>query len=285
VKSARSLWPRRIRAQRGSRSRRVPLDDALLTRAVVAFVFAALRYGYPRENLATLFRTAVSAALPPGQPEPVRRPSTPADPPLDDASHILTLWRTRKEYLHKGKPRPLPLRGKCSLEALIRTVNQDLPVAAVTRQLIATKTVAKRKGSYLLLRSWVNTGGTQQEPKHQLRKIAAFLLNDDFNLDPKNSDAKLFSRVADCPTFPKSELPALRHFVTERHEAVLQLIDDYMLMVSDRADPRERRVRVMAGGFLALEDQSEQSKEFKRAFELTRKALKPTARPRAVASS
>jgi hypothetical protein len=253
----------------------VPLDE-VVCRAFLGFVLLTLRAGYSRTDLARLNRLLFAAL-----PRVVRSRARPLPDGFEDIAHVVTLWHSLKEYLRGGRPRRLPLRGPApSIEALVIRVNPTLDPNTVTKHLLETGTVKKVARQYTPVRRWLRYRNTPFHAAHQLRRTLGLLTTQDHNAAQARPRGR-FEQAADSPVFPVSALPALKRFVTDRLQPVLEELDAFMDRRAQARRPGEPTLRVAIGTYLFQSGAEGQTAEFNAVLDEICKRLKigaPTGR-------
>lgn len=246
----------------------VPLDEVVCT-AFVGFVLLALRAGHSRTDLARLIRLLFAAL-----PRVVGSRARPMPDGFEDIAHIVTLWHSRKEYLFEGRPRRLPLRGPApSIEALVIRVNPTLDPRAVIKHLLETATIKKVARQYTPVRRWLRYRNTPFNAAHQLRRTLGLLTTHDHNATKARQRGR-FEQTSDCPVFPVSALPALKRFIKDRLQPVLEELDAFMDRRAQARRPGEPTLRVAIGTYQFQSGAEGQTAEFNAALGEIRKRLK-----------
>ncbi len=138
-----------------------------------------------------------------------------------DLPHVLAHWHTDPGFLDTtGRPRALPLRGRYSLETLIRRV---FPHAALTRLVRALERneALSRRGSLYRPRGRAIRYGTQDARLHGLAALLGLLRTLEHNVSAGAGRQRLFERSATNSRVP---VRFMRTFAQRVHQQALPLL-------------------------------------------------------------
>ncbi len=158
-----------------------------------------IRSGVPKKDLA--LRAARSVR---------RLPDTTRDVPngalacLQYGTHVITHWHAEPAYLDAtGRPRPLPLRGPDSVEALARIASPTVDTELMLKHLQRHQAIRKRG------KMWVPTGHsvrfgpkTLEQHLHGLVVLRGLLGTLDRNASRRRGTRPFFERVAENANVP-----------------------------------------------------------------------------------
>lgn len=170
--------------------------------------------------------------------------------PLGDVLHC---WFTDEKYLMDGKPKPLPLRGPCSFEELVRQCAGDLPPGALKVELIRSGAIAELSNGNVVAKRRVLI------PKEVDEKIVTYLatrlrglaLTAVHNCTAKNAEEPWLEREVYSTHLPKRVLERLRPVIKERVSDCVSELDDLISEHETHDSECSNRVGV---GFFYYED-------------------------------
>lgn len=156
-------------------------------------------------------------------------------------------WTRSPAYTDsQGEPKPLALRGRCGLSALIRKRIPQLSVAYVLRWM-RMRGIARRRrdGRYVLLQRAVLVGYPDPVYLEWAATIATQHLTTAIeNWEEKNPNYRHLDRIARVFNLPDREVPRFRDFAKKRAKSWLEEIDNWL---EDHDAPKRRQRRVQAG--------------------------------------
>lgn len=173
----------------------------------------------------------------------------------DVSAHLLRMW-FRDVRLVRGvdsKPRPLPLsRGKNSLKALIRELDDSADAAAVIRDMKAVGLIKKNaRGLYVptasaavipRLHPWV--------VEHAVRSVIRFVSTIHRNSNPTPDLPPLLERYSYVPDLNPADSRGFAEFARDQGQAYLNTLDDWLehrRVPKRRGSPRSPKSGVPAG--------------------------------------
>lgn len=177
---------------------------------------------------------------------------------VDDATHVLTVWFSDPGYLDEaGMPRPLPLRGRQSVEALVSKVNRGLDVGEVLGFLLKGRAL-RRVGSQYVPRGRVMSLRGVRGPNEfrYLRGLLAMLRTFEHNSRPRHQAPSWFEFCAENPRIPKRTRAKYDEFVRIRATRFLYDVDSELRRLELTCKPGEPTVRLGTGVYRFEEDLS-----------------------------
>lgn len=168
------------------------------------------------------------------------------------ATRVLLGWHQDPDFLdRRGHPRQLPLRGKkASFAALVRRYSGDMPVRAMLDELVATRTIVRKKGSDLV-RVRAKSVSTVHISAKDVFSVGD-RASDYLNTLVRNlyaTQRPLFEATACSATVPEKALPLLNRDIRTRGGNLIASIDDQLQSVSvsstmkKKTASREKSVR------------------------------------------
>ena len=255
--STRRAPARRGPPVRGDSDRDTSLSEDVC-RALVGVLFALARRKVRKKAILRLVTTTLAL-----MPDETTLTSSNTRNQVIDTAHLLSIWRSERPYIHRGKPRPLPLRGPApSMESLIHEAAPNLDLTTAMRLLNAANVLEKRGQRFLYRTDVVGMRGSAYQAQQNLELLDAVTINLDHNAAPAAWWPSWRAQAAECPRFPIRELPRLRSYIFKQSEHHLRDIDDYMLRLEKLREPSEPTTR--AGVQVTQYEHSyrEQSPEF-----------------------
>lgn len=157
-------------------------------------------------------------------------PAKPAK--TTDATRVLSGWHQDPVYLDaKSNPRSMPEKGPApSFEALCQNYGGDIPTHAMLKELLKTKAVERLPDGGLgaisrFYQPAVHDDENLRWAVQMIRDLVETMNNNVF-LDDTRSPR--FGRKAENERIPKRAIPAFRRHLTERGQAFLEEIDDWL---------------------------------------------------------
>lgn len=215
-------------------------QDVLLSGAVLFLG----RSGLPRRATAAKLRSLAEAL------EAGRRIRTAHSAEYDlfvNVSGAVHDWTRSPDYTDRqGEPKPLALRGRRGISALIRKRIPRLSVAHVLRWMRIRGIARRRKdGRYVLLQRAVLVGYPDPVYLEWAATIAAQHLTTAIeNWEEKDPDCRHLDRIARVFNLPEREVSRFRDFAKRRAKSWLEEIDNWL---EDHDEPKRRQRRVQAG--------------------------------------
>ena len=156
-------------------------------------------------------------------------------------------WTRSPDYTDvHGEPKPLALRGRHGLSALIRKRIPRSSLGHVLRWMRIRGIARRRKdGRYVLLQRAVLVGYPDPVYLEWAATIAAQHLTTAIeNWEEKDPKCRHLDRIARVFNLPEREIPRFRDFAKKRAKSWLEEIDNWL---EDHDAPRRRQRRVQAG--------------------------------------
>jgi hypothetical protein len=171
-----------------------------------------------------------------------REPGAPA--------HVLTLWFSDPAYLDaRGGPRPLPLRGRTSIEALAHRVDPSLDARDVLRYLQRGRGLRRTGGRYVP-RDRVLNFAERLEQLERLRGLFGLLSTLKHNSERVPQAARRFDVFAWNPHFPVSARPAFDKHVRRVGNRFLVQFDTQMHLRELARRPGEPTIPLGVGVYV-----------------------------------
>lgn len=254
--ATRAPTPRRPTRRRGS-DRETSLNEEVC-RSIVGVLFALVRGKVSKKAILQVVTTTLAQ-----MPDEVTLTSSQAHTDVIDIAHVLTVWGSQSPYLHRGKPRPLPMRGRApSIESLVREAAPHLELATVMHLLQGSNALEKVGRRFVPRSGLVRTRGSTYQATHHMEVLGAVTSNFDHNAAPEALWPSWRAQAAECPRFPIRELPKLQRYIFQQSEQQLKDYDALMRRYERARDPNEPTTR--AGVQILAYERSyrEQSPEF-----------------------
>ena len=195
-----------------------PTDAPELLAAMARILVAT---GESPAALATHFaRICQNLAVNPGQ-VPERRE-------VIDLPHVLTHWHTDPDYLDaRGKPRALALRGRNSVESLVRRVYAEAEVGGAIDALLNNGALLEQRSKYLprSRRAFHAGEAVHIHARHVLRGLLGTI---EHNINATSPDERLFECTAANPLMAVRALPAFKQQMVPRALTFLRGLDTDM---------------------------------------------------------
>ncbi len=179
-------------------------------------------------------------------------PARVALSPLEAAGHVLTLWFCEAAYTDaRGKPRPLPVRGERSLEALVLQVDASLEVDEVLGHLLPRGVLRRHGTRYVPRRRVLFVGGSGPYHVRVVDRVAAMLRTLEHNSEPGRTTPKWYERVAANARFPVSQRAEFDKRLRESLDAILARFDAEMHEKNRRRKKGEPTVGLQIGVYVS----------------------------------
>ena len=186
----------------------------------------------------------IAASWAPPPPKPV---ST-----LNAAGHVLTLWFSEPAYTDaRGRPRPLPLRGERSLEALALQWDASFDVEEVLSHLLRPGVLRRQGSRYVPRRRVLFASQTGTYHSRVVERVAAILRTMEHNSQPEHTTSRWYERVALNNRFPVRERAQFDQRLREAFDAIVFRIDAEMHEKERRRKRGEPTVGLQLGVFLS----------------------------------
>lgn len=171
-----------------------------------------------------------------------RAAGIPSD--LHDPGHGIALWLNDPKATDQyGHPLPLPERGETlSVESFLKRANPRLRVELVLPVLLRNGTLRRAGRLYIPSRTFV-LHNKETLLNHQMLSMSQIVENFEHQQSLRRGRISWPQRVADCPDFPASRLPAYIKEVTGRVKEFTESESDTMLRQALNAPRNARRVR------------------------------------------
>jgi len=171
---------------------------------------------------------------------------------LNAAGHVLTLWFSEPAYTDaRGRPRPLPLRGERSLEALALQWDASFDVEEVLSHLLRPGVLRRQGSRYVPRRRVLFTPGSGTHHSRVVERVAAMLRTMEHNSDPKHALSRWYERVALNNRFPVSQRTQFDQRLQEVFDAMLFRFDAEMHQKERRRKRGEPTVGLQLGVILS----------------------------------
>jgi hypothetical protein len=171
-----------------------------------------------------------------------------------DLGHVMTLWFSDPRYLDSGGvPRPLPLRGSLSIEALARRIDPKLDVGTVLKFLQQAGSV-RRVGARYVPRNRVIILRGRESMTTFLRGLFGLLKTLEHNSRQGRRAQGWLELFARNPRFPASAAPEFEKRVRRLAHRLLVQFDADMHRHERAARKGERTVRMGIGLYRFEED-------------------------------
>jgi hypothetical protein len=233
-----------VAPERAHRRRQHLRLDGQATEAIRHFAWLLVRSGFSRDEAVQAFRAACDVI-----PSRVGAHGIGSGCTADEASHVITLWYMRSEYLdRRGHPLPLPLGGPApSLEALVQLVNPALTLQSVLRYLNAGRGLTRRGDKYLPRgRAVALRPGTTFHTAHHLRAVSGLLRTIEHNARGK---PQWFEYLADG-IIPESKLRSTMRDFRPTGMEMLQYADAFMLRRSQSTQRKGKELPLSVGVYV-----------------------------------
>jgi hypothetical protein len=164
-------------------------------------------------------------------------------------AHVMTLWFSDPEYLDaRGKPRPLPLRGRLSIEALARRVDPTLDAELALRYLMRGGGLRRIGRRYVPRdRVLIFRGPERMNHFERLRGLFGLLSTMDYNSRSTRETAGRFDVLSWNPRFPVRERAAFDRRVRQLGNPFLVQMDADMHRLERTRKKGERTVALGVG--------------------------------------
>lgn len=161
-----------------------------------------------------------------------------------DLWHVHTHWHTDSDYLDaRGKACALPLRGKHSVESLVRRVYPAESIDAALEALLKSNTLRERAGKYLPAsrRAFLEGNDARQHALHVLRGLLSTV---EHNINAASPQDRLFEASAENPRVPLRLVPLFEKQMLPRALTFLHHLDGDMKRRELTTRPGEPTARV-----------------------------------------
>lgn len=156
------------------------------------------------------------------------------------AARVVSGWVRDEEYhTRKGEPAPLPLDGKASFSALVKTYSGDVPPRAILDELIQVGVVAldSEGRAQLLERAYIPNSGHAEKLGILGQDVAGLIDTIDHNIQSKPAE-RFFQRKVFYDNMPDQAIPELRALLDERGQPLLEEFDRWMAKHDRDTNPK-----------------------------------------------
>lgn len=181
----------------------------------------------------------------------------PALPPEDRISRVLTGWYLDPEFVGPdGKPRLLDAAGPASVEELFRRYAGDVPHGALLKELVQLDLVESSDDDKYRVKARDYVRGAQDPDIVRQMGVA---LHDHgttlaHNVDGERSGPARFEGMATNPRIPEEHFEAFHNLITERGQALLEEIDEWLSQHEAKNPQQTASPRLGVGVYLIHDD-------------------------------
>jgi hypothetical protein len=171
---------------------------------------------------------------------------------IEAATQVFTLWFHESAYTDsRGKPRPLSVRGKRSLEALARQAGPNLKVEEVLKHVLRREVLRPHGRRYLPRRRILIFDEPGTSHARGLERVATILRTLAHNREANGTTPKWYERVATNARFPVSKRAEFDKRLEEFLDRMLVRFDTEMHEKADRRKKGEATVGLQIGVYVS----------------------------------